>query len=94
MTEREKLEHEIAGIIAENVTIGYRLDPGGTVNPDTIFVTALGAAHVVLHRLAPPTIALGETAPVKNAEIVECSKCGAAVPFGSCCDECDEPTDH
>lgn len=68
MTEREKLEHEIAGIIAEHVTIGYRLDPGGTVNPDTIVVTALGAAHVVLHRLAPPTIALGETAQAKEGK--------------------------
>lgn len=27
-------------------------------------------------------------------EMVKCTKCGASVRFGSCCDECDEPTDH
>lgn len=35
--------------------------------------------------------AFGETAP---REMVECTNCGASVRFGSCCDECDTPTDH
>lgn len=31
--------------------------------------------------------------PDKGA-MVECTTCGASVKFGSCCDECDTPTDH
>jgi hypothetical protein len=50
--EREKLEHKIAALIAEHVTIGYQLRPDGLVDPDTIRVfSALGAAHVVVHAL-------------------------------------------
>ena len=48
----DTLEHQIAALIAEHVTIGYELGPDGRVNPDTIFVAGtLGAAHVVIHAL-------------------------------------------
>lgn len=51
MADPQKLEDEVAELIAENVTVGYTLGPGGLVDPDTIFVLANGAAHVVIHRL-------------------------------------------
>lgn len=47
----EALEREIAALIREHVEIGYELLPGGVVNPDSIGVSAYGAAHVVVHRL-------------------------------------------
>lgn len=34
-----------------------------------------------------------DAAPRKG-DMVECTTCGASVKFGSCCDECDTPTDH
>lgn len=47
-------EEQLANLIAEHVTIVYELGEGGKVDPDTIGVTALGAAHVVMRRLAVP----------------------------------------
>lgn len=63
----EKLERELAAIIAEHVTIGYRLDPGGVVNPDTIHVSsALGAAHMAIHFLKQASAAGGRGASVRR----------------------------
>jgi hypothetical protein len=52
-TDREKLEREVAALICEHVTIGYSFakNGGGLVDPETIFVMAEGAAHVIVHRL-------------------------------------------
>jgi hypothetical protein len=58
MTQREELEHKIADLIREHVVIGYVLGPGGLVDPDTIRIqSCLGAAHMVIHELAPPVVA-------------------------------------
>jgi hypothetical protein len=57
---RLTLEEEIAELIAEEVGVGYQLNPDGTVNPDTIRVFAHGAAFAVIHRLRAPT---GKQAP-------------------------------
>lgn len=51
--DRQKLEDEIAAMIAEHVVIAYELRQDGLVDPKTIRVGgANGAAHVVIHALA------------------------------------------
>lgn len=35
-----------------------------------------------------------QAAPPSRGDMVECQKCGGQVRFGSCCDECKEPSDH
>lgn len=47
----DKLEDEIAALIAENVVVGYQFRPDGTINAETIRVYAKGAAIVVIYRL-------------------------------------------
>lgn len=47
-------ESELAELIKDHVNIGYELLPGGVVDPTTIFITTLAAAHVVLHKLREP----------------------------------------
>jgi hypothetical protein len=47
-------EEEIAALILEHVEVGYTLGEGGLVDPDTIFVSTAGAAHVIAHRLSLP----------------------------------------
>jgi hypothetical protein len=42
-------EETIAALIREHVEVGYTLGEGGLVDPDTIFVNAAGAAHVIHH---------------------------------------------
>jgi hypothetical protein len=46
---RSLSEEEIAALIREHVEVGYTLGEGGLVDPDTIFVNAAGAAHVIAH---------------------------------------------
>lgn len=45
----DELERKIADLLKEHVGIGYTLELGGVVNPDTLFLLTDGAAHVVLH---------------------------------------------
>ena len=47
----DALAREIAELIAEHVGVGYEYDKDGHVDTDTIRVYALGAAHVVIHKL-------------------------------------------
>jgi hypothetical protein len=47
----DALAREIAELIAEHVGVGYEYDNDGHIDTDTIRVYALGAAHVVIHRL-------------------------------------------
>lgn len=43
-----------------------------------------------------PNVVKQAHAAIKDTkpDIVECAKCGAPVKYGSCCNECDEPSDH
>jgi hypothetical protein len=55
--EREALERKVAALIVEHAGVGYTLRPGGLIDPSTIFLTANGAAHVVVHAIVNEQIA-------------------------------------
>jgi hypothetical protein len=49
---RSLSEGEIAALIREHVEVGYTLGDGGLVDPGTIFVNAVGAAHAIHHAVS------------------------------------------
>jgi len=53
-------EEEIAALIREHVEVGYTLGEGGLVDPETIFVNAAGAAHVIHHAVTSGSHPEGE----------------------------------
>lgn len=64
-------EEQLADLIAEHVTISYQLGEGGNADPSTIRIHALGAAHVVMHKLAAPDM----LAALQDA-VAHCYACG------------------
>lgn len=51
MWESEELRREVASLIREHAAIGYEFDGTGNINGDTLFLSAEGAAHVVINHL-------------------------------------------
>jgi hypothetical protein len=49
--EREALEREVAELIREHAAIGYSFKDNHEIDGDTLRIYAMGAAHVVVHRL-------------------------------------------
>ncbi len=64
----------------------------GTISRTKFSGSEMGADYMRGNNDAHETCA--RMARAGLAPMVECQKCGAQVQFGSCCDQCDEPTDH